>query len=163
MYLVEGFKSCNQRSRCIVKLGRTASATLSAMMLALLAAAAGQPPTTTTTTITAEYCDMCGASASYAESFKTDSRNGELVRVITTNGCPNHYGVCTGKGTGVCGNLGEEGTGTEAYIQNYTFEIPAYPVIATATTDKVSTTLHWPLLTAAQPNLPPRHRAGVRD
>ena len=46
-------------------------------------------------------CDMCGASATYTETIDT---SGSIAkRSIVSNGCPNHYSVCTGKGIGVCG------------------------------------------------------------
>ena len=38
-----------------------------------------------------DYCDMCGADATYAETVAGDKRE------VVTNGCPNHYAVCTGK------------------------------------------------------------------
>ena len=74
-------------------------------------------------------CDPCGASATYTETIVTD---GSLQkRNIVSNGCPNHYNYCTGKGLGVCGNIGEEGTGTEASDLSKSVNIPAYPVFAT--------------------------------
>ena len=87
------------------------------------------------------YCDMCGASASYTETVSGDKRT------IVTTGCPNHYAVCTGKpgasvsNGGTCGDVGAEGTGTEAFVRDLTFDIPANPVIATEvdTTPQCST------------------------
>lgn len=112
-----------------------------ALLVATLGSVTGQPPSDNSgggddmsSTTTAEYCDMCGASASYTETI--DASNTYAKRTIVTNGCPNHYNVCTGKGTGDCGAIGEEGTGTEAMVQDYTFEVPANPVIATTTEDK---------------------------
>ena len=86
------------------------------------------------------YCDACGADASYSETIDTSGTYAK--RTIVSNGCPNHYNYCTGKDTGTCGAVGAEGTGTEAYVQSYTFEIPAEPVIATEvdTTPECSTT-----------------------
>ena len=79
-------------------------------------------------------CDECGGSASYAEAITTDS--GYEKRTITTSGCPNHYSICTGKSAvSVCGDVGEEGSASEATQQNFVIEIPAEPVIATSTTD----------------------------
>ena len=78
-------------------------------------------------------CDMCGASATYTEAI--DSSGTYAKRTITSSGCPNHYNVCTGKGFGVCGAIGVEGTGTEGTDQGKSIEIPASPVIATSTTD----------------------------
>merc|ERR1719195_2580151 len=72
-------------------------------------------------TATETTCDPCGADASYEEELDTDTG----VRTIRSTGCPNHYNYCTGKG-GDCGELGEEGSITEAYIKDYVFEIPAY-------------------------------------
>ena len=82
----------------------------------------------------ATYCDMCGADASYEETIDTSGTYAK--RTITSNGCPNHYNVCTGKGTGECGDVGEEGTGTEALVQEWVFEVPANPILATEVTDK---------------------------
>ena len=79
-------------------------------------------------------CDMCGADASYEETIDTSGTYAK--RTITSNGCPNHYNVCTGKGTGECGDVGEEGTGTEALVQEWVFEVPANPILATEVTDK---------------------------
>ena len=64
----------------------------------------------------AQYCDMCGADASYTETLDTSGTYAK--RTLVSNGCPNHYNVCTGKGTGVCGDVGAEGTGTEALVQS---------------------------------------------
>ena len=75
-------------------------------------------------------CDMCGNDATYQEAIDTSGTYSK--RTISSNGCPNHYNVCTGKGTGVCGTEGVEGTGTEAYVQSYAFEVPANPIIATS-------------------------------
>ena len=82
-------------------------------------------------------CDMCGADTTYSEELLTGTLNGESVtkRTITANGCPNHYSVCTGKdGPPGCGDVGEEGTDTEATPQDHVIDIPAYPVIATENT-----------------------------
>ena len=69
------------------------------------------------------------------DSEVIDSSGTYAKRTITASGCPNHYSVCTGKGIGVCGGLGEEGTGTEAADQGKVLEIPANPIIAASTTD----------------------------
>ena len=61
-----------------------------------------------------------------------DDRHGQrrpARRTIVTSGCPNHYSVCTGKGFGVCGAQGVEGTDTEATEQGKTLAIPASPVL----------------------------------
>ena len=87
------------------------------------------------------YCDMCGADATYTETVSGDKRT------VSTTGCPNHYAVCTGKdgatvsNDGTCGAEGNEGDGTEAFVRDLTFEIPAVPVIATEvdTTPECST------------------------
>ena len=42
-----------------------------------------------------EWCDMCGASTTYAETIDTSGTYAK--RTVETNGCPNHYNVCTGK------------------------------------------------------------------
>jgi hypothetical protein len=79
-------------------------------------------------------CDSCGASATYAETISDGGSYSK--RTIVSTGCPNHYSVCTGKeGVGVCGGIGEEGSGTEATDQEVTVEIPAEPVIATSQTN----------------------------
>ena len=71
-------------------------------------------------------CTICGISTSYVESISGDAR------VITGNGCPNHYSVCTGKGVvNGCGDVGEEGSMTEATAQCFDYTIPAYPVLRT--------------------------------
>ena len=87
-----------------------------------------------------EWCDMCGASTTYAETIDTSGTYAK--RTVETNGCPNHYNVCTGKdgtetsaGDDTCGAVGEEGEGTQAVPIDYTFEIPASPILATETTD----------------------------
>ena len=96
-------------------------------------------------------CDMCGASATYTETIPDNGwarceggicKSGSIAkRNIVSNGCPNHYSVCTGKaGVGVCGGDGEEGTGTEATDQSKNLEIPASPVLVSGTpTDKTCT------------------------
>ena len=84
----------------------------------------------------ATLCDACGASTQYAESIEFVSFVGYEKRTIIANGCPNHYSYCTGKvGPPGCGGIGEEGTGTEAQIQEKVVEIPARPVIASTTTN----------------------------
>ena len=83
-------------------------------------------------------CDMCGASTTYGEQLLTGTLDGVQVtkRTITANGCPNHYSVCTGKdGPPGCSAIGAEGTDTEAAEQDHVIDIPAYPVIASSTTD----------------------------
>jgi hypothetical protein len=81
-----------------------------------------------------DYCDVCGNSASYEETIDTSSTI--QTRTIVSNGCPNHVCLCTGKeGTSGCGAVGEEGTGTEAQVQDYEWVIPAKPVIASEVTD----------------------------
>ena len=63
---------------------------------------------------------------SYVESISGDAR------VITGNGCPNHYSICTGKGVVPgCGDVGEEGSSTEATEQCFEYTVPAYPVLRT--------------------------------
>ena len=118
-----------------------------AAFAALLAVALAQPsgnsggsPSSGSSSTTSTYCDACGANASYQETV--DSSLTYPKRTLVSNGCPNHYNYCTGKDTGTCGAVGSEGTGTEALVQSYTFEIPANPVIATAvdTTPECSTT-----------------------
>ena len=76
------------------------------------------------------YCDTCGADASYQETIDTSGTYAK--RTVVSNGCPNHYNYCTGKDTGTCGAVGAEGTGTEALVQTYSFDIPASPIIATS-------------------------------
>ena len=74
-------------------------------------------------------CDMCGASATYAEAIAADGA--VPTRTITANGCPNHYAVCTGKvGPPGCAAVGAEGTDTEAEPQDHVVVVPAYPVLA---------------------------------
>ena len=78
-------------------------------------------------------CDACGGSSTYSEAITTDGSYQK--RTITASGCPNHYNYCTGKGpTDTCGALGAEGAGTEALVQDYSWDIPANPVIATSIT-----------------------------
>jgi len=85
-------------------------------------------------------CDQCGASASYSEQIVSSS--GILSRDITTNGCPNHYSICTGKeGLTGCGSVGEEGTASEALMNSAdgdgstTISVPAEPVFKSSATD----------------------------
>lgn len=86
------------------------------------------------TTTTADFCDACGASASYLETIADDG--GKKKRTITSSGCPNHYSVCTGKPKmAVCAEIGMEGSGTEAKDQKKTTHIPAEPVLASAVED----------------------------
>merc|ERR1712045_395690 len=81
-----------------------------------------------TTTCTGDSCDLCGTMGSYSESISDDAR------VITGNGCPPHYSICTGKGVvSGCGDVGEEGSMTEATEQCFEYTIPAYPVLRTDT------------------------------
>jgi len=71
-------------------------------------------------------CDLCGTMTSYVESISGDAR------VITGNGCPHHYSICTGKGVVPgCGDVGEEGSSTEATEQCFEYTVPAYPVLRT--------------------------------
>ena len=71
-------------------------------------------------------CAICGTSTSYVESISGDAR------VITGNGCPHHYSICTGKGVVPgCGDVGEEGSSTEATEQCFEYTVPAYPVLRT--------------------------------
>jgi len=74
-------------------------------------------------------CGICGdGTSTYVESISGDAR------IITGTGCPHHYSVCTGKGVlDHCGGTGEEGSETEASVQNFEYEIPAYPVLRTDT------------------------------
>ena len=58
-----------------------------------------------------------------------------MIRNIDTTGCPNHYNYCTGKGRGVCGTFGVEGSGTEAKEVNSLFQIPAFPIYANTSVD----------------------------
>ena len=92
-------------------------------------------------TSSGESCDQCGASATYSETISTSS-SGLTTRDITTNGCPNHYSICTGKnGLTGCGGVGNEGTASEAKMNSAdgdgstTLSIPATPVFASSTTD----------------------------
>ena len=65
-------------------------------------------------------CDVCGASASYSETIDTSGTYAK--RTMVSNGCPNHYNLCTGKDcTDGCGATGEEGTATEAIEIAYYF------------------------------------------
>jgi len=81
-----------------------------------------------TTTCNGDSCDLCGTMTSYSESISDDAR------VITGNGCPPHYSICTGKGVvSGCGDVGEEGSMTEATEQCFEYTIPAYPVLRTDT------------------------------
>jgi len=68
-------------------------------------------------------CDESGGSSSYAEVISGNDR------VITSNGCPNHYNICTGKSAvSVCGDVGEEGTASEAQKHRVVdVTVPAYP------------------------------------
>jgi len=71
-------------------------------------------------------CDLCGTMTSYVESISGDAR------VISVNGCPHHYSICTGKGVVPgCGDIGEEGSSTEATEQCVDYTVPAYPVLRT--------------------------------
>jgi hypothetical protein len=76
-------------------------------------------------------CDVCGASATYAEVISESG--GKKKRTITASGCPNHYSVCTGKPVEMCADIGKEGTATQATDQSKTIEIPAEPVLASTT------------------------------
>ena len=80
-------------------------------------------------------CDGCGASATYAEVITTSE--GYSKRTITTSGCPNHYSICTGKprSDGVCGDIGAEGTASEASDLDQTIAVPGEPVLARSTTN----------------------------
>ena len=83
---------------------------------------------TDTSTCTGDSCDLCGEMTTYTESISGDAR------VITGNGCPPHYSICTGKGVvDGCGDVGEEGSTTEATEQCFEYTIPAYPVLRTDT------------------------------
>ena len=126
----------------------------------LLAGVRSQPPSggssSSSSTSSGTTCDPCGADASYSETIDTSGTYAK--RTIASNGCPNHYnyvcrsggsnpgldlsicyssplsGQCTGKDTDTCGALGEEGAGTEALVQAYSFDVPAEPVLATSIT-----------------------------
>ena len=77
-----------------------------------------------TTTCTGDSCDLCGTMTTYCETISGEARE------ITTNGCPHHYSICTGKGVVPgCGDVGEEGSSTEASEQCADYTIPAYPVL----------------------------------
>ena len=79
---------------------------------------------TNTSTCTGRSCDICGEMTTYTESISGDAR------VITGNGCPPHYSICTGKGyVDGCGDVNEEGSMTEATEQCFKYTIPAYPVL----------------------------------
>ena len=81
-----------------------------------------------TSTCNGDSCDLCGTMTSYSESISDDAR------VITGNGCPPHYSICTGKGVvSGCGDVGEEGSMTEATEQCFEYTVPAYPVLRTDT------------------------------
>lgn len=130
-----------------LKMARPRSPLLLAVLLFLLPAicfsqpggksSGGGPPSGAAPGGGGTSCDMCGASATYSEAITDDATSGLKKRTITSSGCPNHYSVCGAKpGISVCGqSAGAEGTGTEAREQGKTIEIPAQPVIATATTD----------------------------
>jgi len=105
-----------------------------AVLLLLVTSAAGAPGDSSSDDSTNVYCDECGASATYAETIDTSGTYAK--RNVVTNGCPNHYNLCTGKdGTDGCGAVGEEGDGTQATEQDHDFDIPLYPILATSTTD----------------------------
>jgi hypothetical protein len=73
-------------------------------------------------------CDATGADTSYSEALTTSSGIG--IRTITANGCPNHYSLCTGKSAvAVCGDVGAEGTASEAKPQSKSITIPSSPVL----------------------------------
>merc|ERR1712209_115744 len=81
-----------------------------------------------TSSCNGDSCDLCGTMTSYSEEISGDSR------VITGNGCPPHYSICTGKGVvDGCGDVSEEGSMTEATEQCFEYTIPAYPVLRTDT------------------------------
>ena len=105
-----------------------------AVLLLLVTSAAGAPGDSSSDDSTNVYCDECGGSATYAETIDTSGTYAK--RNVVTNGCPNHYNLCTGKdGTDGCGAVGEEGDGTQATEQDHDFDIPLYPILATSTTD----------------------------
>ena len=105
-----------------------------AVLLLLVTSAVGAPGDSSSDDSTNVYCDECGASATYAETIDTSGTYAK--RNVVTNGCPNHYNLCTGKdGTDGCGAVGEEGDGTQATEQDHDFDIPLYPILATSTTD----------------------------
>ena len=74
-------------------------------------------------------CGICGdGTSTYVESISGDAR------IITGTGCPHHYNVCTGKAKlSYCGGYEEEGSDNQATVQNFEYEIPAYPVLRTDT------------------------------
>lgn len=73
-------------------------------------------------------CATDGSSASYAETI--GESGGVATRTIATSTCPNHESMCTGKPIGgVCGDVGENGSGTEAKDQGITKVVPAEPVL----------------------------------
>ena len=105
-----------------------------AVLLLLVTSAVGAPGDSSSDDSTNVYCDECGGSATYAETIDTSGTYAK--RNVVTNGCPNHYNLCTGKdGTDGCGAVGEEGDGTQATEQDHDFDIPLYPILATSTTD----------------------------
>lgn len=80
-------------------------------------------------TTTATTCDACGSTSTYAERIISEGSISDNARVITATGCPHHYNVCTGKDeVNGCGGVGEEGTISEATVQDFKYTIPAYPV-----------------------------------
>jgi len=98
---------------------------------AVVAQPGGTGSDTTSTT-----CGACGSSATYSESLTETTSDGRTIRTVTTTGCPNHYSYCTGKGVvDGCGDIGEEGTITEAKEQDIEFQVLANPVFAASTTD----------------------------
>ena len=108
---------------------------LFALLIASCLARRQPPPTddssddsSDTSSCNGDSCDLCGTMTSYSEAISGDSR------VITGNGCPPHYSICTGKGVvSGCGDVGEEGSMTEATEQCFEYTIPAYPVLRTDT------------------------------
>lgn len=93
--------------------------------MALAALAAAVPRSWAATS-----CDAYGSSATYSEAISG------TARVITSNGCPNHYSLCTGKsGVPGCGDIGEAGTATEAKEASKEISVMHTPVIAASTTN----------------------------
>ena len=91
--------------------------------------ALARKPSDRTTYTTGDSCDICGdGTTTYEETISGDAR------IISGTGCPHHYNVCTGKAKlSYCGGYQEEGSDNQATVQNFEYEIPAYPVLRTDT------------------------------
>jgi len=91
--------------------------------------ALARKPSDRTTYSDGDSCDICGdGTTTYEETISGDAR------IISGTGCPHHYNVCTGKAKlSYCGGYQEEGSDNQATVQNFEYEIPAYPVLRTDT------------------------------